>query len=664
MRETVAPESESGSGVQALSAVGAETTALHLAGLPSRRWLPLAQALQDAVLRAGAEMPEGVGWQASIAGSERSPLPDAHWILFVEHPAQALVSHWQAAGSSPPEPVLRTWLEAARHLLRQAHAAPRRCLLVETDEAWSNPEGLEAAVAAWSGLTLRPAWPEQRPAPDAALIWMARQYCAADRQVSNVYDELLASCAPLPGPAPIEPAGATAPSAMMRYLGLLDVEASQTALVEERARLLVNLHETQLAAEEQHDRVQALLAERSLLTESEARNDLLLAQLHVVQADLEAALQRQQDLATAVHAQQQRADEVQAQLDAEIRRRPAVTAAPDELQQALKDRELLAEQLYRALAGGPAAADHGPADIDLPPLSSAGSVVVDHVSDKPPHRELRLTADAVALGERVHDHLRLKLVEHEGRPGIVLLATPGLPLPLSQWQPAGREAGTEFMLLIPADPQGRSALSRLGSADWQTVLALSDWLRGAVAEQATALAPHWSSVAGRLFTQVRAVPPRLRYDVLQTALDAREPAILEISLRGVMFGLDKLADITLRWRIDGQGPAIAWVLPRQEPNQPPLANWPIQDDGSLQPTCPWALGPGFGWVQRMRWWHALPAHEHALLMGLIDTLRAAAEAHAGDAARPWLNSARLLHRQARQARRWGGRAAAIRARLR
>ena len=76
------------------------------------------------------------------------------------------------------------------------------------------------------------------------------------------------------------------------------------------------------------------------------------------------------------------------------------------------------------------------------------------------------------------------------------------------WQPSGREQSREFMLLVPQDDKGRGMLTRLGSADWRmvsgTVEALSLHLRRTQGE----VAARWSTVAGRLLADLRALETR------------------------------------------------------------------------------------------------------------------------------------------------------------
>jgi hypothetical protein len=275
------------------------------------------------------------------------------------------------------------------------------------------------------------------------------------------------------------------------------------------------------------------------------------------------------------------------------------------------------------------------------------SVVLEHRNEDPPHRELRFRFNDVSLGDRMVRSVRVKLVEHIGRAGLVLMADDDESRVLSQWHTDGQEEDLQFMLLVPMDTSGRDKLLRLGTTDWEAVLQLAGMLQESVAAQES-LGPHWLAIAARLKLDLDALPARLRYDCLEVTRQPHGDAT-RIVLGGVRFGTQRLADVVLHWQRGRIGEELVWELPAGVGVVPPISAWPVEVSGA--PALRWSLavGSGFGFRARVQWWLTLAPGERALMLSLLDVLPAAGAS---------------LRKQAHRACVWRHVLAALRMRLR
>jgi hypothetical protein len=251
------------------------------------------------------------------------------------------------------------------------------------------------------------------------------------------------------------------------------------------------------------------------------------------------------------------------------------------------------------------------------------------VCDEPPYRHLQVQIDDLHVAGRHHPALTVRLVEHLGRPGLVLFGSGDAEPALSAWAPSGDEEGRPYLLLVPSDEPGRKRLEGMGTADWLAVTGIASLLQDTVSDAAATLPAHWPVVAARLVRQLQALPPRLRYDTLQTVRaalpgDGAEPCF-DATFGGVRFGTQDLQRLHLRWRPRSgpAAPALEWLLDA-DAAQPPLADWPVNGDATLLAALALPVGPALSRAQQRAWWARWSAADQALLLAVLDALPAAA----------------------------------------
>ncbi len=310
-----------------------------------------------------------------------------------------------------------------------------------------------------------------------------------------------------------------------------------------------------------------------------------------------------------------------------------------------EERDFLLDALQAALAALegntrlPAATE--PDRATAPALGKARIV---GVRDAAPHRELSFEFDGVETPAGAMPKLLVRLVDHNGQPGLVLFAAADGRAPLTQWQPGGSEDGREFMILLPRSNGPKTPLFHMASADWRFVAALADTLLGELPRDLPGLHVRWRDIAARLQQQFRLVPPRLRYGGMQ--LERARADHWSVQLDDVVYGNSALGTVRLDWTLAGaNGPTrtLAW---QRDPTQPqaPLAGWPVDEDGTLAATWKLPLGTSVDASMQAGWWSSLCEDDVNRMLAVLDALPATAAVPGGE---PGLGiAARALHRSA------------------
>jgi hypothetical protein len=251
---------------------------------------------------------------------------------------------------------------------------------------------------------------------------------------------------------------------------------------------------------------------------------------------------------------------------------------------------------------------------------TAASLTVGHPRLTPPHLELEfLLQDVRHRASEALPELRLRLVEHHGRPGLTLFASHQRK-PLAQWFESGQEDGQPFMLLVPGDAPTVPRLAALSADDWDFVNALVALLVQWLHKEALIVGRRWSGIAERLQRELAELPASLRFGSAepQTAAGA-----LDIRFTDVAWATRRLPELQLHLPAgrDGQ---LELVLGDLTHNLPPLAAWPPGDDGTPVPrlTLQWRGGPASHPAAAA--WAALTPIDRAFIASLMARVAALA----------------------------------------
>jgi hypothetical protein len=246
------------------------------------------------------------------------------------------------------------------------------------------------------------------------------------------------------------------------------VEAQLSDVTEENNLLLAQLHQAQEALEK-------YLLENQALKQESDRARSLATQLQALRFDHSSLVAERDELVAALddHCSQQ------SQLESDrISLIAGHEALEHDLQSTRNDKKALEENVaarFNELAI--LAKTIAEKDDTLQRLKQAASYrgangcLIEKISfadarEYPPHNHLNITLHSLQAGDTYWDTLRIRLVEHHGRPGLAIFEPPSGGAPLKKWSHSGEESRVPFYLLVPEDSNGRRLLDEAAGADF------------------------------------------------------------------------------------------------------------------------------------------------------------------------------------------------------
>ena len=358
-------------------------------------------------------------------------------------------------------------------------------------------------------------------------------------------------------------------------------------------------------------------------------------QLKTLQKDRDQLQQSLQQRLQADHAQSARREEETRLLLGRLHDAHGESAR---LQQALRT---LDERLPHAAAARGAGLDLGP-------------VQMGALRDTPPHRELAFEFPHFRRPGQAPSTLAVRLVEHNGNPGLVVFADG--PPPLMAWQESGREGDRPLCLFVPADADSRQRLARLSASDWLLLQAMMSALERSLRAAGDAAPSGWLLVLQRLRAAIDTLPARPRHDriefgVIAPAHGAGAAEGLHVLLHGVDCGGQRQPRWGLDWWPAAGGGDIEWRLGEHGCAEPALVSWPLQADGRPAERLRIAAGGEGARAERRRRWLTLPTQDLQLMRVVTATMPEWVEAAAGSGVVPaaraaaWHSAAQALTRR-------------------
>lgn len=635
--------------------------------LPSRRlstWLerhgPAPEGTEARQALAAREWPAVVVVNAAAVAAQLGRLAstwsDARFLFLIEEPSTALA----AALPLPDGVTIAEWSTrqevAVQSIRRHLQRHPVRSLCLVLQELADAPQAAGDLLRDRLGVTVHvDADLVHLEGPSELNRALASMLLAPEKQLAHCTAELLATCQPL---ADLPADGRSAQpdgGLVLRELATLTEHAAvgprlraqiaefesrneqldQRLAESERARTDLTARLARLGAEVELAR-KACESQQETLRVAQARLEQETAGKHQLAAMLDA---RSAELAEARTCARPPTDETADELKllaaeaeahqadaARLSSSPAHTAlqrenelllvhlheVQEELEQYLLEQRALVQRFGRVGSGVPLFVEE---------------CQVERVRDVRPHLELELRLRGVRLGEALtFEQLKLRLVEHNARPGVVLALEPGLARQfLSSWVETGLEGASPYMLIIPSDSAGRACLQTLPTSDWDALLALVHCLNMELAEAPATKATRWPAVAGHLARQLAELPPKLRYDRLKVT---RAADTYTITFGNLIFGERRLDLLQLQWQPDAALP-LAVLAPASPDSMPPLDEWPRNNEGKREPSVTVPVGK-LGFLHKRRQWLRLSATDRGLLLGLLDALPAVAQAGRAD----------------------------------
>jgi hypothetical protein len=574
--------------------------------------------------------------------------PAAKFLVVIESPAATVAGCFRSEEEDDPHSRLELWRAGAARLLQHVQRHRERTCVVDWHEATLNVEGLRAVVARFAGdAMLRP----QRPVESteqALPALFGRTVVAGDGPSQRLYEQLSACCEILPGAVPLSAAqeeSALHAAGIREWRSLRTFRAEATEALRQGEAKLAQLQAAETAVRRQCGELQGELEQWYLRAHS--AQDAL-AQQERQHAQLQTALTGAEKERGRLATELQRAQEELRRVQEELRRVQAELEQEFLTRQVERTRGQRQERLQLELTEAKRQLDgqverqqaelgHLRAELEHYYLewrylqATAGPVAkwglraaaceIGASRDEGPHRELALCLRDVRSLEARFERMNVRLVEHNGMPGLVIFAEPGSAPLFAAWQEMGREQDSPYMIFIPQDQRTSPLFDRMGTQDRIALESLVNLVTGMVGEHAQRLSSRWSAIAARLRNLLAAQPRRFRFDGIDVEVPTEPSRPMHLVFRRVLFGARLLDRLRVEW--NPRTPSA--IVLHAEDGEPPLLQWPVDDVGRWATSFTLPLGAGAPAPQQRSLWRALPEEDRGLLLGLLDALPAVAD---------------------------------------
>jgi hypothetical protein len=482
--------------------------------------------------------------------------PSLRVVVFAENPFDAL---GRAASREDLSRHAALWMKTAAEVIAARRLAVPEMHVLMVQECLEHPQKLADLLRTFHPLLDSGLLPSEAPGSDPIRHALVRAEYGRDPRLQSLSDELEATCL------------------------LLD-ESAYTAAYQDAA--LIHVH-----AWSQWELMQKEAAEAADLKNE---HDLLLEQLHQVQEELEKHFLEHENTKNSLRPQ---IDELNKEIE-EARKKNAdafsqLTTSQNETKQALaslksagnehaeakEENDLLLLQLHQVqeelehyflenrklskhTANKAASLGH--------PVLTAEAVKIATSGGSDEHRHIDFCLEEASLNDRYLGRLDLRLVEHHGRPGLLMFGQQNPPL--HHWVISGEEDGNPFMLIVPQDKAGCEYLKAATTSDLFILQgAISLLMKALNSSEQNQETWRWLRVAEAFLDRCRELPSRLHYDDVQPRPEDSES--FHFRVVGASVPGRYLPEFCFVWR----GHSLAMEL--SSSHQPPMTCWPLDEHG-------------------------------------------------------------------------------------
>jgi hypothetical protein len=401
---------------------------------------------------------------------------------------------------------------------------------------------------------------------------------------------------------------------------LAAASARSLSAADEEELLLAQLHQAQEELEQQYFErrrlegdMAGLQAHAQQLSEARAASEALLVELHQVQEDYE------KQFLVARHLQREltQARDAVGGLERRLDAMSALSARRLEVIEQAKEARRVELQEQRRLQNARIAEG----------CLVVGSIALGPEQDAPPHRHLALELHGVQLGDRSSSVSAVRLVEHLGRPGLVLFSSAGNRHWLGAWLETGREGEQTYMALLPTDAPCRDILQCMPSRDWRALLSLVELVEQRLGAADARAVVSWRDVARRLLAQLHEFPARFRYDGLRLVEPpADAPGQRCLSFDHVVYGARRFERVALALCTDPGARGLHLLA--DVGGRLPLLQLPYGAEAGHSGRFALPHGPGVPASEQQQRWHAVAPEDRAFLLALLEAAHGAVQAGA------------------------------------
>ncbi len=515
-----------------------------------------------------------------------------HWIIFWEDPLSMIFRQLKDQKRFSSEELLERWMESASEILKGLRRHRNQVSLIHLAEAQEYPEALASFCKERFGLDVS-------VTPSRLLQWaqlspvfekISRQ-SVKDLQI--LLEELEASSVPLDSSFETTTSSRSLPPstlfAAIDALRKMEQDGVPKEQLLATERQVVAAHRE--LAEQSKLIDQRNLEHRSAEETSLEKCEMLLTELHEAFKESEgyfeqwkkAESERDEGLQSANGELEQLRSQLEGKNNETAEQQTPLQQKGEALKQseakALQNYEMLLTELHEAFKESEGyfeqwkKAESTGRSQALKVQSISRGNVIDHGS----HRHLEYHFQGIEILGRSWPSLRVRLVRHNGRSGILFFDSEKT---FYAWEPSGEEAGSQFMLIVPADETSRNYLVRSTTSD---LLMIKDSVTTILADLKMNGLPEggitdWITVAESLLTQVEEIAERLHYDSVQSTVDE---SALDFQIHNASFRGQLHHSLKISW--DTKSGAV--TLYPDENARPVLSAWPMDSEGRNTKRC-------------------------------------------------------------------------------
>jgi uncharacterized coiled-coil DUF342 family protein len=151
------------------------------------------------------------------------------------------------------------------------------------------------------------------------------------------------------------------------------------------------------------------------------------------------------------------------------------------------------------------------------------------------HQHLNYTLRDITHLGRKFSRLDVRIVEHKGNPGVVIMEPMGEERPFYAWERHGEEKGRGFMLIIPTEKKGKEWLVRATTNDLLLTKDIVNYIQKDLLQKESD--QKWCKICTEVQLGIDNIPMRLHYDnvkVLGENNGIKKAEIVNPSIRGKM----------------------------------------------------------------------------------------------------------------------------------
>lgn len=530
-------------------------------------------------------------WLANLLAASST---NCQVLAFYSAPAEYLASFPAGVDALA---ALAIWKEAAGRILELVRSQRSQITLVSVEECLAKPDAFRNLL---HGKFEMPLW-EIQPYKDLNPVRrvLAQAQVALDARLEALFAELNAASHPLASAVPPCATMSEALDEAWKYL-----ESDSATRDTEHSLLLQKLHEAQEEIEALHLKQQDVEANLGEAIKSH----------EVAKCDYEAKLAAAKNEESALEKQL-----------VELKKSSSTLSAQEtKLKDAKEESEMLLLQLHQVqeelehyffenrrlekarLVSGSYASR----------ILQVEGLRIGPCQDAPPHRHLDFTLDQARLGDRNLGGVRMRLVEHNGRPGVLVFQGVEAEL-LYHWKSNGEENGKAFMLVIPQDDAGKLFLEAAPTSDIlflrESAQLLASELNASIEQGSVQGRGEWAGIAKRFVELADDVPQRLHYDHVAARAgegDSRHFTIFNAWVPA--------SGLTRQFEFLWNQNVLEFTRPAKA--EPLLTNWPLDVAG--RPLEKWMLDLNTrgDWGSQRQIWIDLTGKDREFLLHLLAEL--------------------------------------------